>query len=119
MEEWDENDPEVIIEENEGEGKDIEEEFNEKGDIESLINCLKTKNFTIYGSKTCPYCLDLVNLFGGYEKVAPIYVECSDQKEICQEKDIALVPTILINDEVYEGEKTLQAFASRTQCFFD
>jgi hypothetical protein len=85
--------------------------------IESFLSCLGEKGFKVYGEKTCPHCKDLVEKLGGYDLVGSIYVECTEEREVCQEKTkTAGVPEIQINDEVYEGERTLESFALATGC---
>jgi thiol-disulfide isomerase/thioredoxin len=111
---------EIIIEEDlEKQNKNTEESSDEGGNIENLISCLKEKKFVIYGAEWCSFCRDLVSLFGGYEKAASIYVECTEKQDLCREKNITAYPTILVNDQQYRGERTLEAFASETKCSFN
>ena len=110
---------EIDGEEIEKQEENVEETSEKKDGIENLVDCLKNKNFVIYGADWCPYCRDLVNLFGGYEKAGPIYVECTEKQDFCREKNITAYPTILINDQPYKGERTLESFALETQCSFN
>jgi len=84
--------------------------------IENFIACLSGQNFKIYGAEWCPYCGDLVDKFGGYDLAEPIYVECTKEVEICEEKNIVAYPTILLGGEEYEGMRNLESFAEKTGC---
>lgn len=94
-----------------------EEEVTE---ISALVNCLAENNVVIYGSATCPACLELANSFGGYEAIKPIYVECTDQQERCiREMQTNYVPEIHINGEVYNGPRSPEILADITGCEMD
>lgn len=96
-----------------------EEVVEEIGEMESFVNCLDDKNVTIYGSSWCPYCTDLVEDFGGYDIVDPIYVECTEEGEICgEEQKTTYVPEIQIKGEVYEGPRSFEGFTEKTGCSF-
>jgi hypothetical protein len=84
--------------------------------IENFISCLEQEGVRIYGSKTCPYCQDLVMMFGGYELIDPIYVECPEEQELCAETKTGLVPEVQIKGELYEEERTLDNLAQATNC---
>lgn len=100
----------------------IEEESNEEQnllpskEIGSFVSCLKDKNFVIYGASWCGYCKQVVDLFGGKEITSPIYIECTEEEELCKEKEITGYPTILIGDARYTGSRSLQGFADATGC---
>ncbi len=101
------------------ENEDPEEVLAEKEALASLVDCLKEKKVVAYGSKTCPYCLDLVESFGGYDIIGPIYVECSGGDERCQtDKQTGYVPEIQINSELYQGERSPKAIARVAGCDF-
>ncbi len=84
--------------------------------LEDFISCLEDKEFIIYGASWCPYCTQLVDLFGGYEMADPIYVECTEEEALCREKGIQGYPTILISDVKYEGPRNFESFSSKTGC---
>ncbi|MDA3815126.1 MAG: hypothetical protein PF549_02050 [Patescibacteria group bacterium] len=111
---------EVGVEEEEIEEEGIEEEVEiEEEELISLVDCLEGKNVVAYGSKTCPYCMALVESFGGHDIIDPIYVECSAGAERCQtEKQTGYVPEIQINGELYEGERSPSAIAKAAGCEF-
>ncbi len=95
--------------------KDSEKENNqgeeEKGDTQikeeteiSFIDCLAEAGVVIYGSEWCPACTALVESLGGYEKVDPIYVECTIEEERCaKEMKTEFVPEIQIKGEFFKS----------------
>ncbi|GEM_PF-658956 len=85
--------------------------------IDELITCLSEEGVMFYGSDWCPYCTELVEEFGGYETVDPIYVECTEEQERCEEEMVGTgVPEIQINREVYSGERSQEAIAQEVGC---
>lgn len=84
--------------------------------LREFVNCLNDSGFKIYGAKWCGYCQKLVGLLGGYEIVEPIYVECTEQASVCQQEGVSAYPTIKINGERYQGERSYQAFSQATGC---
>lgn len=79
--------------------------------------CLAENGITIYGSKFCPACSALVETLGGLENAEPVYVECSEEQERCNEETKTnYIPEIHINGNIYEGKRTLEALAKATNC---
>ena len=87
-------------------------------ELKSFVNCLQDNGVVIYGADWCPYCQQLVSSLGGKEIVGSMYVNCEEQENLCQEKEIGSYPTILINDQKYEKSRSFEAFAQETGCFF-
>ncbi len=86
-------------------------------DMDNLISCLATNNLIIYGSKTCPFCEQLADSFGGYEKVESIYVECTEDPDECEENKLTgYVPEIQIEGELFEGERSPEFLAAKVGC---
>ena len=84
---------------------------------EGMIQCLADSGLAIYGSKSCPACVNLVKSLGGMELVDPIYLECSEEIQKCNEEKMTnYVPEIQINGELFEGKRTLENFAKETGC---
>lgn len=82
-----------------------------------LVNCLAERGVIVYGSKTCPACIDFADQFGGYEAIEPIYVECSEDPEKCeQEMQGNYVPEIQIDGQLYTGPRSPEALARVTGC---
>jgi trans-2-enoyl-CoA reductase len=116
-----EEEVEVEVEVKEGEETESEVEVEEEDlpeeELISLVDCLEEANVVAYGSKTCSYCLALVESFGGYDIIDPIYVECSTGDERCQtDKQTGYVPEIQINSELYQGERSPEAIAMAAGC---
>ncbi|MEX0920044.1 MAG: hypothetical protein WDZ69_00495 [Candidatus Pacearchaeota archaeon] len=85
--------------------------------LKEFNDCLAENGMVIYGSQTCPACRNLVETMGGYESVESVFVECTQEGERCQnEMKTNYVPEIQINGEIYEGSRSLEAFAERTGC---
>jgi len=84
--------------------------------MDSFVQCLNESRFKIYGANWCPYCQELISMFGGYDIVNPIYVECTEYNEVCNQENISMYPTIKINGHVYHGERSIQAFSQETGC---
>jgi hypothetical protein len=117
---------EEIVEENndemtqEEESNDVlgndEPEFTEVPSDE-FIQCLVDSGMVVYASKTCPACSALANSFGGYDAVENLFVFCNDDSEACTENmQTTYVPEIQHNGVVFEGARTMDAFASLTDC---
>jgi hypothetical protein len=106
---------ESVIEENNK--KEEQENQENKDPLSFFIKCLADSGLIIYGSKTCPACLSLVNSLGGYEKVEPIYVECSQEWERCDsEMKTNYVPEIQIQGELYEGSRSPTDIGNIVNC---
>ncbi|MCF7845332.1 MAG: hypothetical protein K9M12_01035 [Candidatus Pacebacteria bacterium] len=98
---------------------EVEEEDLVEEELISLVECLEEANVIAYGSRTCPHCIALVESFGGYDVIDPIYVECSTGDERCQtDKQTGYVPEIQINGELYQGERSPATIAEVAGCEF-
>jgi hypothetical protein len=84
--------------------------------IEEFMNCLSDKGVKVYGANWCGYTKALIENLGGYEVASPIYVECTEDEELCSQEGIEGYPTIKINGEVQNIQRTLQGFADATGC---
>ncbi len=85
-------------------------------ELQQFVECLDQAGMKIYGAEWCSHCQDLVNMLGGYNVVDPIYVECTENQQLCQDKGIQAYPTIMINGSKYEGARTYQALSQATGC---
>ena len=93
-----------------------EEKIDEEKMIE-LVDCLKEKGVVIYGSAWCPACSDVVEKFGGYEIIDPIYVECTEEEEKCREEMTGTaVPEIQIEGEICRSNRYPQELAEKVGC---
>ncbi len=109
-------------EENEDEPVESEEgnmeEFEEEDQgMSQFITCLAENDLVIYGLETCPACGQLADSFGGYEKIKPIYVECSEEVDRCRdETKTSYVPEIQIQGELYRGSRDLASIGEEAGC---
>ncbi|GAI12971.1 unnamed protein product, partial [marine sediment metagenome] len=87
-----------------------------KEEIAGFVECLKKAGLKIYGANWCGWTEKTVGAFGGFDAVKPIYVECTENQQLCQEKEIGGYPTILINDKSYTGPRTFEGYAEATGC---
>ncbi|MFW6311456.1 MAG: hypothetical protein ACOC1K_04390 [Nanoarchaeota archaeon] len=106
------------------ESSDSETDYSDN-DLEKLTefnDCLAEEGMAIYGSTSCPHCRNLVSMLGGYDAVENVYVECSqegsqeDMQRCNEEAETGYVPEIQIDGELYEGDRTIEGFASETGC---
>ena len=88
-------------------------------DIEALYDfndCLAEKGVKIYGANWCGYTVSWANTLGGFDAVAPVYVECTEKQDVCSEQEVSGYPTTKINGQVYSGARTIEAIADATGC---
>ncbi len=103
---------------------DMDEVLGEQEDQESFnlpseefIQCLADSGMVVYASKTCPACTFLADEFGGYEAVENLFVLCGDDWGKCEaEMQTNYVPEVQYNGEVFEGGRSMEAFADLTGC---
>ncbi len=84
--------------------------------INEFVACLADNGFKLYGADWCPYCQQVVDMFGGYDVVGPIYVECTENEDLCRQEGISGYPTIRVNGVDYTGQRTLEGFGAKTNC---
>ena len=90
---------------------------NEETLFKEFNECLAGAGIIIYGSEWCPACQALVDLLGGKNAVTPVYIECTQNQDLCaEEKKTRYVPEIQLRGEVYEGARSIAAFAQTTGC---
>ncbi len=85
-------------------------------ELTEFIYCLQEANFVIYGANWCGWTKKLTDMLGGFDMVKPIYVECTEEEELCEEKEVSAYPTILIKGEKYQGGRTFEEIAAATSC---
>ncbi len=89
----------------------------DKKDIDEFVSCLASKDFKIYGADWCGWTKKLVvNTFGGFDVVDPIYVECTKEEELCSSEGVTGYPTIKIGGEGYKGDRDFKSFETATGC---
>ncbi len=84
-------------------------------DLEGFAKCLTDKGAVLYTSTGCPHCQDQKELFG--EALQHVEnVDCVTDPNVCSENGIRVVPTWIINNERYEGVRTLEELGELTGC---
>lgn len=84
--------------------------------LKEFNQCLAQKGVKIYGANWCGYTQKWVETLGGFDAVTPIYVECTEETELCQTEGISGYPTTKINGKDYNNARTIEAIASETGC---
>lgn len=106
--------------ETQGEEAAVETQGEELGipeeELAEFTECLASAGLVIYGANWCGWTGQLVQMLGGWDTVKPIYVECTEQAELCQEKEVMSYPTVLINGEPYRGGRTFNDLSIATGC---
>lgn len=85
-------------------------------ELAKFVGCLEKADFVIYGANWCGWTKKLVEMLGGWDMVKPIYIECTEETELCEEKEIRGYPTIFVQGEQYQGARTFEGFAAVTDC---
>jgi len=85
-------------------------------EIAVFVDCLAAADLKIYGANWCGWTKKAVDLFGGFDAVGSIYVECTEETELCSAEGVTGYPTIKLGGELYEGERTFAGFAEATGC---
>ncbi len=87
---------------------------NPSGNLDSFAQCLTDNGAVMYGSKTCPHCLEQKKMFGeSFQYVT--YVECTDEYERCA--DLKWVPTWEFKDwSQLEWRQEFSTLADKTNC---
>ena len=85
-------------------------------ELKEFNKCLAENGFVIYGAHWCGFCKQIVDYLGGSEAVEPIYIECTEEEELCKEEGITGYPTIKIDGEGVQIQRTVKAFSEATGC---
>ncbi len=99
------------------EAQDPGQEVVIEGDenVEELVSCLADNDFMIYGADWCGFTVQVVDLFGGAD-ISDIYVECTDEEELCADEQIRGYPTIRLAGEDVNVDRSLSGFANAAGC---
>ncbi|PIQ92004.1 MAG: hypothetical protein COV70_01520 [Parcubacteria group bacterium CG11_big_fil_rev_8_21_14_0_20_39_22] len=97
----------VLYKNNEVEGSEVTDEF---------VACLNKNEVVMYGAYWCPHCDNQKKLFRDkWENVS--YVECTEDPNLCIEKEIKGYPTWIIGDNKYlVGVQSMESLAQATGC---
>ena len=83
-------------------------------EIQSLAECLRDNQVTMYGTSWCGACEYQKELFGGSWETVP-YVDCEQQPEKCSR--IEAYPSWVLKDgTVLRGSRNLERLARETGC---
>lgn len=85
-------------------------------EILSFNSCLAEKGIVVYGANWCGYTKALVENLGGFNLISPVYVECTENEELCAMEQISGYPTIKLNGEKINIDRTFSGFAGATGC---
>ena len=85
--------------------------------VSTFVGCLADKGVKIYGANWCGWTKKfVVETIGGFDVVAPIYVECTENEAECSAAGISGYPTTKINGELYTGARDFEGLAQATGC---
>ncbi len=83
----------------------------------NFIDCLQKKGVVIYGTPTCPYCVQLVAEYDAYDDFEKIYVDCNTDYERCNNEMLTDgVPEIQIEGKFFKGWGSPENLAKETGC---
>lgn len=88
----------------------------ETTDLKGFNKCLADNGMVIYGASWCGHCKQVSSLLGGHEIMGSLYVECTQNQELCSQENIRAYPTIRFNGVDYRGARTLEAFGQTAGC---
>lgn len=87
------------------------------GDLDEFAQCITSAGAVMYGVEWCSNCQAQKNLFGDSVQYID-YVECSENEDLCVEKNITAVPTWIISDRSYVGLLSLNELSRVSNCSF-
>ncbi len=83
----------------------------------NFISCLQENGVIVYGSPTCPYCVQLVSEYDGYDDFHKIYVNCNEDSERCSNEMLTDgVPETQIKGELLQEWASPDVLAEKTGC---
>lgn len=80
-----------------------------------FAQCLTEKDVTMYGSDTCPNCLNQKSMFGESFQLIQ-YVKCDFAKEECEQKGITAYPVWMKGEKMLLGTQSLPDLAVFSEC---
>lgn len=83
----------------------------------NFISCLQKNEVVIYGTSTCPYCLQLVAEYDDYNDFDKIYVNCNKNMEKCSNEMLTnAVPEVQIAGELLQEWASPEVLSKKTGC---
>lgn len=96
---------------------DVPETVTRLGKEKNFTECLKARGFIVFGQKSEPNTLQQLSTIGNYAN--KVYVDCTGANlQACQRLGIKEIPSIVYNNKVYTGVKSLEWIESLTGCKF-
>ncbi len=87
--------------------------------INLFVDCLNSKNLKIYGFSNQEYTIYLAQIFGGFDVIENIYVDCSKNRILCLEEDVLYYPSVKIKNNFVGVEASLEGFSMVSGCTID
>ncbi len=95
----------------------LEQNFDNSNErVHPFIECLDEAGVVIYGTPTCPYCIELVSKYDDFNGFETIYTDCSDPEDPCKEAQVSRVPKVHIDGEVFNDSGDPETLAKETGC---
>ncbi|MFA5484752.1 MAG: hypothetical protein WC260_00660 [Candidatus Pacearchaeota archaeon] len=88
----------------------------DKEKIILFVNCLSSKGLKIYGLSNQEYTIYLAGIFGGFEIIEPIYIDCSENRITCLNENIMYYPSVKVKNNFVGVEASLDDFSRITGC---
>ncbi|MFH0929366.1 MAG: hypothetical protein V1818_03350 [Candidatus Aenigmatarchaeota archaeon] len=85
------------------------------GNYDEFAKCLTENGATMYGTSWCSHCNNQKDMFGSSFKYVD-FVDCDQNKLLCDNAGVEGYPTWRIDDSNYPGEKTLQNLSNLSGC---
>ena len=80
-----------------------------------FAQCLTDKGVKMYGSDSCPHCMEQKKRFkGSFDLVT--YIECNQDPETCKKEEITGYPTWEFDGKKNPGTKSLSELAELSGC---
>ena len=96
---------------------DVPETMTRLGKEKDFAECLSSKGLIIFGQKSEPNTLQQLLVIGNYAN--KIYVDCTEANlQACQQLGIKEIPSIVYNNQIYTGVKSLEWVESLSGCKF-
>jgi thiol-disulfide isomerase/thioredoxin len=84
---------------------------------EKLAQCLSEKKVVVYGTPTCPHCVQQKELFGESAKPFLPFVDCDANADRCEKEGITGIPTWKFADGTeLSGTQKLETLAKKSGC---
>ena len=89
--------------------------------LQEFNECLADARVEVYGGDWCGITVQLVQTYGGWDAIEPIYIQCQDAargpgKDYSLCDGITGFPTIKINGEEFRSGRSIEVLAQATGC---